>query len=571
LADPAAARRRAPAQPAVARPRLQGAAPITGATRFEHLTANADAGPVALTLTLAEAEPLRIGEPAPVGAASPASVSRRTGRPPSTRPDAPGPGPTRRTRCTPQWPVRYFRYRTAREIGTQGSAIAGFLTPSVEHMTDNDFRQKYSGSTAPPNRADDGVVVTGIGVILPGTLTRDQFWENISGGRSQVGRLTRFDGEQAGLPVYAAAEITDFDHHGFLPELPDAHAAKYSREILVVMSAVAQARRDAGLADGEVDPRRLGLVMSSSRGPSSWWREVLTGADPAAFGDKGAMFRGLPGCPASLSAIYTGAQGLVTTLSNACVGGHQAVGVALRELRSGAADVMLVGGHEFPIIPEVAACYRAMGHGVLSSEREDPSRAVRPYSADREGFALGEGSVVLCLERARHAAARGARVYAQVLSAASLNEAAHPTTMDLTGKVTAGVVEDALAQAGRSAADVDYLCAHGTATRYNDIAESRALRALYPDRSVAQLPPLSSNKPIYGHTFGMAGIINVAATSLMIHHQVIAPTINLTATDPECDHDHVFEGPRPARVDLAVSMSFAFGSQTSVVTVGTPQ
>lgn len=418
--------------------------------------------------------------------------------------------------------------------------------------------------------AKERIVVTGIGVVLPNTPSVDRFWANISGGLSQVGRLTRFDGAEAGLPVHVAAEINGFDHHPFLPELNDAHAAKYSREILIGMSAVAEARRDAGLAPGDVEPRRMGIVMSSSRGPSSWWRDVLTGADPTAFGDKGAMFRGLPGCPATLSAIYTGAQGLVTTLSNACVGGHQAIGVALRELQAGAADVMLVGGHEFPILPEVASCYRAMGSGVMSTERDDPRRAVRPYSNDREGFALGEGSVVLCLERESAARARGARIYSEILSAASLNEAAHPTTMDLTGKVTAALIEDLLADAGRSAEDVDYFCAHGTATRYNDIAESRALRALYPGRTVGKLPPISSNKPIYGHTFGLAGIINVAATSLMVHHQTLAPTINFTTPDPECDHDHVFEGARPAELELAVSMSFAFGSQTSVVAVGAP-
>ena len=438
-------------------------------------------------------------------------------------------------------------------------------------MTDKEFRRKHSGPTGAPAQSGDGIVVTGIGVILPGTLSPQQFWTNISQGRSQVAALTRFDAQAHGLSVHAAAEITGFDHHPYLPELTDAHAAKYSREILITMSAAAEARRDAALGSGQIDPQRLGIVMSSSRGPLAWWRDALLGADPAAFGDKGVMFRGLPGCPASLCAIYNGAQGLVTTVSNACVGGHQAIGIAMRELQAGAADAMLVGGHEFPVIPEVAACYRAMGKGVLSAEQHHPDRAVRPYSDDREGFALGEGSVVLCLERASHAAARGARPYARILSVASLNEAAHPTTMDLTGKVTAALMDNALTRAGRDRADVDYFCAHGTATRYNDIAESRAVRALYPERTPGRLPPLSSNKPIYGHTFGLAGIINVAATSLMVKHQVIAPTINLTTPDPECEQDHVFEGPRPARVELALSMSFAFGSQTSVVAVGAPQ
>ncbi|MER7761247.1 beta-ketoacyl-[acyl-carrier-protein] synthase family protein [Streptomyces sp. NPDC097619] len=418
-----------------------------------------------------------------------------------------------------------------------------------------------------PPHTDEPVVVTGIGVQLAGTTTQEQFWENVSGGRSQIGRLTRFDAAAAGLPVHAAAEITSFDAARFLPDLDPRHAAKYSREILVTMAAVTQAREDADLKDSAVDPRRLSVVMSSSRGPLAWWQPVLRGEDPTAFADKGAMFRGLPGCPASLSAIHTGARGLVTTVSNACVGGHQAIGVALRELRAHSSDAVLVGGHEFPIVPEVAQCYHAAGKGVMSTESEVPGRAVRPYNADREGFALGEGSVVLCLERESSARARGARIYARILGHQSHNEAAHPTTMDLTGHVTAGLVREALADSGLGPEDVDYYCAHGTATRYNDLAESRALRALYPGRSDDLLPPISSNKPIYGHTFGIAGIINAAATSLMLHHQTLAPTINLTDPDPELDHDHVAEGARRTQVRRAVSLSFAFGSQSSVLTL----
>ncbi|MFI1202968.1 beta-ketoacyl-[acyl-carrier-protein] synthase family protein [Streptomyces sp. NPDC020883] len=415
---------------------------------------------------------------------------------------------------------------------------------------------------------NDAVVVTGIGVMMPNTTTAESFWEKISGGSSQISRITRFTEETTGLPVHAAAEISDFDHHPFLPDLSDGHARKYSREILITMAAVAQARRDAALAEGDLDPGRLSIVLSSSRGPLSWWQSAISGTDHGAFADKGAMFRGLPGTPASLSAIYTGARGLVTTINNACVGGHQAIGVALRELAAGSSDAVLVGGHEFPILPEVAKCYLALGKGVLSAERDDPARAVRPYNSDREGFALGEGAVVLCLEREREARRRGARIYARILSHRSINEADHPTTMDLTGKVTAGAIVDVLADAGRHPDDVGYFCAHGTATGYNDIAESRALRALYSERPLSQLPPISSNKPIYGHTFGVAGIINAAATSLMLHHQQLAPTINLTTPDPACDHDHVAEGVRPVAFDLAVSMSFAFGSQTSVLALG---
>ncbi|MDQ1295810.1 MAG: 3-oxoacyl-[acyl-carrier-protein] synthase [Actinomycetota bacterium] len=409
------------------------------------------------------------------------------------------------------------------------------------------------------------MAITGIGTVLPGTRNVKEFWGNISRGRSQVSRLTRFDSKALGLPVGAASQINDFDYREYLPALDSKHAAKYTREILIAMSAVEQARHDAGIVFEDVDPKRTSIVMSSSRGPLEWWQSTMTGSQDRPFSDSGAMFRGLSGCPASMAAIYTGAQGLVTTVSNACVGGHHAIGIGLNELRSGNSDVVLVGGHEFPILPEVARCYLALGDGVLSPEQEVPTRAVRPYSKDRAGFALGEGSVVLCLEREATARARGARIYARLLAHGAMNEANHPTTMDMTGDLTAGLIKRTLEKAGAGRDDLGYVCGHGTATRYNDLAESRALRSLYRGRAPEALPPHTSNKPIYGHTFGMAGIINVAATSQMLHRQQIAPTINLTEVDPECDHDHVAEGLRDVDIDLALSMSFAFGSQTSMM------
>ncbi|WP_055492348.1 beta-ketoacyl synthase [Streptomyces sp. TP-A0356] len=412
----------------------------------------------------------------------------------------------------------------------------------------------------------DPIVLTGVGCVLPNTPDARTFWDHVSHGVPQVGRLDRFDPAAEDMPVHVAAQLRSFDHRPYLPNLPAGHAAKYSREILVTMSAVAGAFRDAGLSPGQVPSDRLSIVQSSSRGPLAWWQSAMTGTaatDP--YRDSGAMFRGLAGCPATLSAIHLKARGLVTTISSACVGGHHAIGLALRELRAGSADVVLVGGHEFPILAEVARCYLALGNGVLSPERDDPASAVRPYDRTRRGFALGEGAMTLCLERESSARARGARVYARILGHRALNEAAHGTSMDLVGDVTASVVAGALNDAGRKPEEIGYVCGHGTATRYNDIAESRALRRLLPRHDDGDLPPHGSNKPIYGHTFGLAGVINVAATALMLYHQRLARTANHVTPDPECDHDHVADGPRDTELDLAVSLSFAFGSQTSVM------
>jgi len=409
------------------------------------------------------------------------------------------------------------------------------------------------------------VYVTGIGAIVAGASGVEEFWRHLRDGRSQFGFLTRCDPGET--PARVAGEVRGFDHTRYLPDLAPERAAKYNRDILVVMSAVQQARLDAGLAEGALDPRRCSLVGSCSRGPVGWVEAAAKSASNG-FTDKGAMLCGMPGSAVTMAAIHSDIQGAVTTLSNACVGGNHAIGLALDMLRSDRADVVLVVGYEFPLTSFVLHSFASMGRGVLAAERETPSRAMKPYTRQRDGLVLGEGAVVLCLERASFARRRNAPVYAEVLAHAALSEAANPFSMDLTGTRTASVVRDALAEAGAKPADVQYYCGHGTGTKYNDLAESRALGVLYDDRARAQWPPISSNKPIYGHLLGAAGVVNAAATALMIRHGTVAPTINYTDPDPDCDHDHVGEGAREVPIDLAVSMTFAIGSQTSAVVLG---
>src|ERR1700754_4046771 len=343
-----------------------------------------------------------------------------------------------------------------------------------------------------PGPVPEPIAITGIGLVLPGARTVTQFWDHLNAGRSQLGPLGRVDPDAEGLAVYAGGEIGDIDYASALPTLPARHAAKYSREILTVLVSTDSALRDSGLGPTDVDPRRLSIIESTSRWSLEWWLSRAN-KDRAEFVGTGAMFCGLGGSSASLSAIHVGARGLVTTLTSACVGGHHAIGLALRELRSRSSDAVLVSGHDFPLVPDVLRTFLARGPAVLSRERAEPSRAIRPYSRDREGMVLGEGAMTLTLERASTARTRGARVYAHVLEHRAMNEAAHATSMDPTGKLTAELVTDTLDDAGRTADEVGYYCGHGTATWSNDIAESRTLRVLYPRRPAAALPPISSH------------------------------------------------------------------------------
>jgi 3-oxoacyl-[acyl-carrier-protein] synthase II len=414
----------------------------------------------------------------------------------------------------------------------------------------------------------EAIHITGIGAILPGTNGVSEFWDHLYQGASQFGFLSRCD--LGDLPVRVAGEVQDFDHRPHLTGLTHARAAKYSRDILVVMSAVEQARTDAGLMAETVEPGRVSLLASCSRGPVSHVDEASKAVAARELGvdlfdDKGVVLRVLPGNAATLAAIHSGIQGPVMTLSNACVGGNHAIGLATDMLRDGRVDVAIVVGYEFPLVPLVFRSFSALGKGVLAAEQDEPGRAMKPYSRQRDGFVLSEGAVVLVLERASFARARGARSYAAVAGHRAVNEAANAFSMDLTGAATANVVRSLLDDIGASPADVQYYCGHGTGTRYNDLAESRALGVLYDGRPRSGWPPLGSVKPIYGHLLGGAGVVNAAATALMIHHGSLVPTINYTDPEPECDHDHVSEGAREIELGLAVSLTFALGSQTSAL------
>lgn len=395
------------------------------------------------------------------------------------------------------------------------------------------------------------VVVTGIGSVLPGARSADELWAVLGQGRSQVGPLPEELSDRTG--VYAAAQLAADAGLAEVPGLPPHHSAKYSRDILAVLLALTRSCHDAGL--GRTDgcaPERVGLVGSSSRGPVEWLQQRQGGS---------AIFSSLPGAAVTLGAIHLGAKGLVTSISNACVGGNQALMMAADQIELGRADVMHVVGYEFPLVESVMEVYTAPRTRVLSRHRD---RTVRPYDRGRDGFALGEGAVALTLESRAHAEARRARVYAGLAGGLTMNEAAHATRMDTTGGATAAMVH-ALVDASRTGTGaVDYICGHGTATVYNDLAESRAMAQLYgPRRST--WPPLGSIKPNFGHLLGGAGVLNAAATALMISKQTLAPTINIEDPEPECDHDHVQEGPRSTSVHSAVSLAFAIGSQSSAL------
>ena len=416
------------------------------------------------------------------------------------------------------------------------------------------------------------VVITGIGSILPNAYSVSEFWERLKNGESQIDYIKKFSTDN--FPIKIASELNNFDYRDFIPKLNPLHAQHYNQETLAIMSAVEMAQRDAGFTKTSLDPTKVGFIDSSSRSSLAWWEHAWTKyqENPKEFHEifnRYSVLMSMSSTPSTLTAIFNNIQGFVTCISAACVGGHHAISLCYQAIRKGRALVMYAGGHEFPILKPVMSMYADPESRVMSLENKNPKKGLRPYDLNRDGFVLGEGAMALCLERYEHAKARGATIYAEILGHLSYNESSHAYRMDLTGQKAANGLRQLLKISKRNIEDVGYFCGHGTATHNNDLAESRAINLLYTGTPKEKQPPVGSIKPIFGHTFGAAGIINVAATALMLKNQTLAPTINIENPDPECDHDHVIEGPRKvSNFHTALSLAFAIGSQSSFICLG---
>jgi 3-oxoacyl-[acyl-carrier-protein] synthase II len=257
-----------------------------------------------------------------------------------------------------------------------------------------------------------------------------------------------------------------------------------------------------------------------------------------------------------------GVRGPHYVITSACASGTMAIGHALRAIRDGRSALALAGGAEAPIVPSVIAAWCSMR--VVSRRNDDPARACRPFSADRDGLVLGEGAGILVLEDLERARARGARVYAEVLGFGETSDAGHITAPSLEGEV--GAIRRALADARLGPGDVDHVNAHGTATAVNDRTETAALKEALGER--ARAIPISATKSMLGHAIGAGGAIEAAATALALARGEVHPTANYTSRDPDCDLDYVIEGARRAQLRAALKTSFAFGGANAVLVLG---
>lgn len=401
------------------------------------------------------------------------------------------------------------------------------------------------------------VVITGIGPVSPIGIGVDAFWEGATSGRNGIGHITRFDASD--LPVRIAAEVRDFDPRDWLDP---KEARRTDRFVQFAVAAAKLAWADAG--DPTVDGERAAVVFGTGIGGIETLIEnhvTLLERGPgrvSPFMVPGLMANG----PGGHIAMEFGITGPNFATVSACASGAHAVGEAYRRVRDGDVELAVAGGAEAATLPICLAAFSQMG--ALAREG-DPERACRPFDADRSGFVMSEGACALILEDAERAAARGARVYAEIAGYGASDDAFHITAPDPNGSGAALAIRTALRDAGEPAEAVDYVNAHGTSTPLNDAGETAALKAALGDRAYAI--PVSSTKSMTGHMLGAAGAIEAAVAALVVARGTIPPTIHYETPDPACDLDYVPNTARAADVRLAISNSFGFGGQNAVLAI----
>ncbi|MFC5183722.1 beta-ketoacyl-[acyl-carrier-protein] synthase family protein [Actinomadura harenae] len=413
------------------------------------------------------------------------------------------------------------------------------------------------------------VVITGMGVVAPGDPGTKAFWERVVEGRTATRTVSHFD--PARFRSQIAAEC-DFDpvREGLLPR----EIRRMDRSAQFAVVCTAEALADSGLAVEDVPPGRIGVSVGTAVGCTIQLDEeyrVLSDGGHRWLVDHSYavphMYDFL--VPSSLAAEVAwkaGAEGPARVISAGCTSGIDAVGHACELIREGSADVMIAGAAEAPISPITFACFDAIK--ATSNRNDDPEHALRPFDSARNGFVLGEGGAILVLEELEHAVRRRAHCYAEIVGFASRSNAFHMTGLRPDGREMAEAITSALNQARLPPGAVDYVNAHGTATRQNDRHETAAVK--HALGAHAYRTAMSSIKAVVGHSLGGIGAIEIAATALAIEHRVVPPTANLTDPDPELDLDYVPLEARSKQVDVALTVGSGFGGFQSAMVLARP-
>ena len=411
--------------------------------------------------------------------------------------------------------------------------------------------------------------VTGVGVVAPGGVTRDAFWEQITSGRTATRKISLFDPE--GFRSQIAAEA-DFDPRK--AGLSEHEIRRMDRYIQFAAASTLQAIEDSGIQDGDIDRERMATTLGSAVGGtmaledgyvavSNHGEEWLVDPDYAPPFLYSAL---VPSSLASEIAVKFGAQGPAVVISTGCTSGIDAIGYGHQLIQDGEADTVISGAAESPISPISMACFDPIK--ATSRRNEDPEHASRPFDRDRDGFVMGEGGAVLILEEMESALARGAHIYCEIVGFASRGNAYHMTGLRQEAFAMTEAILDAMRQGSVRPKDIDYINAHGSGTKQNDRHETGAYKKTLGDH--AYDVPISSIKSMVGHSLGGIGAIEMAACALAIDRNVVPPTANWENRDPECDLNYTPNEAIRTQIDCALSTGSGFGGFQSAMIFRTP-
>ena len=408
------------------------------------------------------------------------------------------------------------------------------------------------------------VVITGVGCVTPVGIGKDRFWQALREGRGGVGPVTSFDA--ADLPVRVAAEVKGFDPGLYIAPKDRQHV---SHAVAFAIAGADLAFGDAGLTpkDMNLDERRdLGVILGSG-GASLGFIERQYRYYFANEAKKASIYTiptATPGSLASEVSMAFGLRGFSHLVSTGCTSSTDALAYAAQMIALGRINRVLAGGVDAPLTHSIMLGFCVMKI-MTASWNDEPARASRPFSRDRDGFVLGEGAYLFVLEELEHARRRGARIYAEVIGYGSTCDAHHRVRLDESGEEPARAMTLALNDAGLRPEEIDYVNLHGTSTALNDRIETRAVKQAFGP--AAARIPMSATKSMVGHPQGASGAAGLAATLGAIAEGVLPPTINLDEPDPECDLDYVPNAARPAEVRAALCNCIGFGSKNSALVV----
>ena len=397
------------------------------------------------------------------------------------------------------------------------------------------------------------VVITGIGALTPLGNTIEETWDNLLLKRSGISYITRFD--PSGLPSRIAGELKGFSAEKYISRKDILRLDPF---VHYAAAAADMAIEDAGLkTSGAL--QNAGIIVGSSRGgitsiESALEKHFLKKKPFSAY----LMASSTINMASSHISMKFGIKGPSLGISTACASGTNAIGEAVRMIRTSDIDIVIAGGSEAPICRIAVGGYGASGS--LSKRNSEPEKASRPFDKDRDGFVIAEGAGIVVLESLDHALKRGARIYAEISGYGVSSDAFHMTQPDSEGEALA--IRNALADADIKAGEVDCINSHSTSTRLGDRAETDAVKKVFGGRS--RNIQISSCKSMLGHMLGAAGAVEAAITALSVHRGIITPTINIETPDPACDLNYVTSTIK-RDIDVSITNSFGFGGANAVL------